>query len=135
MLLKQKYRDRSEGRIPLPTSSHELWAQHKYSVMARGVAEYKRLGSKVAGLRKRDGFEELAGQLVELLHIPPPRAGLRNALQHVWGHVSRYSSVPKRVVASYSLQRYLSEIQKLARENGAPYLLASTAMTDLGAWI
>ena len=34
-ILERKYRGREPGRIPLPRSSHELWAQHKFSVLAR----------------------------------------------------------------------------------------------------
>ena len=47
-ILAEKYKDKEQGRIPLPKNVQQLWAQHKYSVMARDAAEYKRIGRWVA---------------------------------------------------------------------------------------
>ena len=84
-LLAGKYRDREPGRIPLPLTSHELWAQHKYSVLARSQAVYRDLGRRVARLRGRDGFDEVALELTTLLREAPDPGNLRNAVQHLWG--------------------------------------------------
>ncbi len=35
-ILAEKYKDKEQGRIPLPKNVQQLWAQHKYSVMAQG---------------------------------------------------------------------------------------------------
>ena len=50
-ILKKKYVNKEQGRIPLPNSVQQLWAQHQYSVMARDEAEYKyrRLGHRKSG--------------------------------------------------------------------------------------
>ena len=134
-ILGTKYRDKEQGRIPLPASAQQLWSQHKYSVLARDAAFYRRLGPDVAAIRPGDDFAELARVLVELLRQPPAVGGLRNALQHMWGHVSEHSVVPKGEVDSWSLQRLLKEIQHRALACGEPYLLASTALSELAAWL
>ena len=36
-LLRRKYVGRAKGRIPLPAGPLELWLQHEFSVMARGM--------------------------------------------------------------------------------------------------
>src|SRR6476661_6457938 len=40
-LLASKYRGKPPGRIRLPRTVQELWAQHKYSVMARDPSLYR----------------------------------------------------------------------------------------------
>ena len=47
-ILAEKYKNKEQGRIPLPKNVQQLWAQHKYSVMARDNTEYKRIGRWVA---------------------------------------------------------------------------------------
>ena len=49
-LLRKKYVGKEKGRIPLPRNAQELWAQHKYSVMARSPRTYQALGRAVARL-------------------------------------------------------------------------------------
>nr|MBP9599639.1 hypothetical protein [Desulfobacter sp.] len=34
LLLREKYRDKEPGRIPLPQNAQQMWRQHKYAVMA-----------------------------------------------------------------------------------------------------
>src|SRR5688500_4518201 len=58
-LLAAKYRGRESGRIPLPRSPQQLWAHHKYSVMARDPAEYRRIGRRVAAMAPRTGLSAL----------------------------------------------------------------------------
>ena len=70
-LLAGKQADGPGGRIPLPASTQQLWAQHKYSVMARSQRAYRELGRRVSGLGGRDGFDAIAGELVEWLRAPP----------------------------------------------------------------
>ena len=47
-LLRAKYVGKEKGRIPLPRSAQELWAHHKYSVMARSPESYRTMGRAVA---------------------------------------------------------------------------------------
>ena len=40
-ILAGKYGSSEAGRVPLPKRCNEFWAQHKYSIMARGYDKYK----------------------------------------------------------------------------------------------
>ena len=130
-ILGDKYRDRETGRIPLPRSAQELWAQHKYSVMARDVELYRQLGREVAAVSPRDDLHGLAITLVECLRRRPTEGGVRNALQHMWGYVSDVGEGAE----SWSLSRLLNEVRQRAMAGGAPYLIGSTALGELGAWL
>ncbi len=128
-ILRAKYQDRPPGRIPLPGNLQQLWASHKYSVMARSPAEYRRLGPLVA--RGGVGFAELADILVLLLRVTPSPGRMRNAVQHLRGYLSDHS-LPNP--ESNDLPRLLGEIGRLARELNIKYLLESTALGELRGW-
>ena len=115
-LLAGKYRGREPGRIPLPRTSHELWAQHKYSVLARSQAVYRDLGRRVAGLRGRDGFDELALELTTLLRATPDPGNLRNAVQHLWGYfgLQHVEGVRRAGVTPQSLRRRAAPLPERA---------------------
>jgi len=134
-ILDARYRNKEHGRIPLPKNAQQLWSHHKYSVLARDVNLYRKLGRDVSGMKPHHDFSELAKVVTELLRKPPSVDGLRNTLQHMWGHVSYCLSAPKGEVESWSLSRLLEEIQRrsLASENS--YLISSTALSELKAWI
>jgi len=59
-LLKAKYVRKLPGRIPLPRNAQELWASHKYSVMARDPGLYRSIGRRVARLRAGADISALA---------------------------------------------------------------------------
>ena len=132
-LLAGKYHGREPGRIPLPRTSHELWAQHKYSVLARSQAAYRDLGGRVAELRGRDGFDELALELTTLLREAPDPGNLRHAVQHLWGYFD--FSTSKESAEHASLRRALGTVQRRCRSEPQPYLLSQTALTELTAWL
>lgn len=77
LLLREKYRGREMGRIPLPKNAQQLWAQHKYSILARDPKLYQELGRRLA--EGRVPFVQLAQELIGLLRHPPSSGGLRNA--------------------------------------------------------
>nr|BAL55447.1 hypothetical conserved protein [uncultured Acetothermia bacterium] len=133
-LLREKYRAREPGRIPLPNNAQELWAHHKYSVLARDPNLYRKLGQRVASWRSRD-FNALAQELSELLRCPPTVGGLRNALDHMWGYISDYVTDEQRCEADKSPQAKLSLIQQLADAHRVTYLMHSTALSELHMWL
>lgn len=133
-LLREKYRAREPGRIPLPKNTQELWAQHKYSVLARDPKLYREIGRRVASQRPRD-FDALAQELSELLRSPPLPGGLRNALDHMWGYVSDFATDKQRREAVKSLRTQLRLIQELARSHRITYLWHSTALSELQVWL
>lgn len=130
-LLASKYRGREAGRIPLPRNPQELWAHHKYSVMARDPAEYRRIGRRVAAMSPRAGMSALAEALTRMLREPPPPARLVNALEHMWGHVAGAATPEDRAAAAVSPAALLAVIQRLALATAEPYLMTSTGLSDL----
>lgn len=133
-LLATKYKDREPGRIPLPVNAQQLWRQHKYSVLARDVSCYRDLGRKVAAMKHLHDFAALAMRLTGLLREAPTNGGMRNALQHMWGYVAGPSG-DNGVVEDWSSRRLLAEIQQRALAHNESYLLSSTALSELAAWL
>lgn len=130
-LLKAKYAGRERGRIPLPQNAQELWAQHKYSVMARDPAHYRRLGRRVAAMRRGDGMPALAAELVIVLRQRPAPGRMVNALEHMWGHVAHAATPEERAAGAERPAAMLAVIQRVAMRTSDPYLTVSTALSDL----
>lgn len=130
-LLAGKYADGRRGRIPLPINPQTLWAQHKYSVLARNPTLYAQIGPAVANGVYRKDFASLAWKLTEVMRQPPESRYLANALQHMWGHVSNQSqsAPPEEPAALLAVIRHEAELQH------EPYLMASTALGELGAYL
>lgn len=118
------------GRIRLPRNDHELWASYKYAVLARNQRSYSRFGQRVAA--RTLPYDALWLSLIGASQVPPREGGLRNALQHMWGYVSRYSSLDPQ---AGSLAQLLREVQALAAAHQVSYLLNSTALGELAVWI
>lgn len=133
-ILAGKYKSKEKGRIPLPQNVSQLWAQHKYSVMARDNAEYKRIGRWVASQKSGTGIAELYPELVSLLRFPPASGNLQNAIQHMWGYVSLFSLLSGKILEEITPHELLTEIQHLTLKNNVVYLKESTALGELPAW-
>ncbi|MCF7821889.1 MAG: DUF1722 domain-containing protein [Mariprofundaceae bacterium] len=130
-LLREKYREKEQGRIPLPGNEQELWSHHKYSVLARDQEKYKEIGRDLA--KQKVDFKSLALELVEILRTPPGEGGIRNAVQHMWGHVSENNEFNN--IENWSLKRLLLATQENAKKSGEPYINKSTALSELMAWL
>jgi hypothetical protein len=128
-LLQGKYLDRKQGRIPLPRNIQELWATHKYSVMARDPSLSKKIGQRVSA--GEISFDGLAERLVLLLRTSPPRGRLINALSHMWGYVAEYSQADPQELTNNEL---LQELQVHPQKHNIEYLLCSTALGELKFW-
>jgi hypothetical protein len=131
LLLQSKYGSAVAGRIPLPSTTQELWAQHKYSVMARDPDRYRELGRRAARLRQRAGFTEIADELVAILRERPASGRLVNAVEHMWGYVSNRAGAAERRQARQSVASLFAATQILAVRHAQSYLLASTALSEL----
>jgi hypothetical protein len=134
-LLRQKYVGKSPGRIPLPDGPQTLWAQHKYSVMARDIGEYQRMGRWLASGRGSRVLPDVARDLCLLLRQPPAERLLENALLHMWGYVSKHAAPAKRHPTSLAPETLLRHVQTLAVRHHVQYLLHSTALGELAAWV
>jgi len=133
-LLRSKYRGRESGRIPLPRSGQELWAHHKYSVMARDYEAYRVIGRRVARMRRGSDAGALAEELVLLLRRTPAGGSLANALDHMWGYVSHAATSAERAAAHASPRALLSGTRDLAVRERQPYLMTATALSELEAF-
>jgi len=134
-LLGRKYRGRESGRIGLPRTTQELWAQHKYSVMARDPDVCRTIGRRVSRLRRMSGFVELSAELVEILRQPPARGRIVNAIEHMWGHVADRGSADERRRAAASPAAMLEMTQTLALQANEPFVGASTALSELAVFL
>lgn len=128
-ILEAKYKNKERGRIPLPRNIQELWASHKYSVMARSPNVYKEIGAIVA--RGAISFSKLSEELVQILRVPPGAGRLENALLHMWGYVSSFS---KEKLNKKDACLLLKETSGLATLHQVGYLLHSTALGELRYW-
>lgn len=133
-IIKNKYKDKELGRISLPENAQSLWSQHKYSVLARDPNKYKEIGRRLAQ-KPKDTLEDSADELTMILRIRPTEGGIRNALQHMWGYISEVNPPEKEIVSSWSLTTLLNETQQRAMESREPYLMQSTALSELAVWI
>jgi len=128
-ILHAKYVEKKPGRIPLPRNIQDLWASHKYSVMARDPATYKKYGQLVAS--GEISFDECSEKLVLLMRIPPTSGRLKNAISHMWGYVADHSQFhPEELTNSELLQ----EIQEKSQKYHVNYMLRSTGLVELMFW-
>ena len=134
-LLGQKYREGESGRVPLPSNGQQLWAQHKYSVLARDPEEYKAIGRRVARMRRGAGLESLSVDLVEILRQAPPAGRVTNALEHMWGYVSIDATPDDQTLVQHSVATMLDTIARLALQRRISYLLESTALSELATFL
>jgi hypothetical protein len=134
-ILAKKYSGKDQGRIPLPQSAQQLWSQHKYSILARDLSLYRDIGRKASHNRSQQYVMNLAGELVDILRHKPSPGGIRNAVQHMWGYVSQHTPHPGHKVESWSTKRLLRETQILATQYHTDYLIQSTALSELMAWL
>ncbi|MCW8831455.1 MAG: DUF1722 domain-containing protein [Gammaproteobacteria bacterium] len=133
-ILADKYRNLEPGRIPLPRNAQQLWAQHKYSVMARSIAEYERIGKWVARKQGAKKIDEVALELNTLLRQPPNPKLIENTLLHMWGYVSKYALFNSKKINAMSKNKLLTTVRQLALSNNVSYIKESTAIGELGGW-
>ena len=134
LILRRKYKTLEDGRIPLPKNAQHLWAQHKYSVMARDINAYKDIGRWVTSKTGSKELSKVALELSMLLRKPPEPKLIENTLLHMWGYVSKYTSISGKELNALSMKVLLSTIQQLSLANNVKYLTESTSLSELDAW-
>ena len=132
-ILVRKYVDKKPGRIPLPRNVQELWAQHKYSVMTRDPERYREIGRNLAERADGTSIAQLAAELVDTLRRRPPDGRLTNALQHLWGYVNHFEEADPG--PSTDPVDLMAAVRELTVRHSVTYLLHSTALSDLDAWL
>jgi hypothetical protein len=133
-ILSNKYKTLLPGRIPLPKNAQELWAQHKYSVMARDISSYESIGKCVATKKGSRLVNDVAQELIILLRTRPDNKLVGNALSHMWGYVSCYVTTPCDKIGVMPNKKLLMMMQKIAISKNVKYLINSTALSGLGGW-
>ncbi len=133
-LLRAKYAGATTGRIPLPEHPQHAWAQHKYSVLARDPNAYREWGRRMSQARRED-LPAVMDDLTLLLRQPPTPGGVRNAVEHMWGHVRRHAAPEEVQRAKGSLSAMLRLTQQLAQRHAEAYLLHSTALSEMAFWL
>lgn len=133
-LLKKKYEIIEEGRIPLPKNVQQLWAQHKYSVMARDINAYKDFGKRLSSKLESKELGDIAFELTTILKSAPESRLIENTLLHMWGYVSKHALISGRELNALSMNALLRQIQQLSIANNVKYLTESTSLSELGAW-
>ncbi|MEX0605108.1 MAG: hypothetical protein WD623_03015 [Marinobacter sp.] len=118
------------GRIRLPKNDHELWATYKYSVLARNTKAYTVFGQRVAA--RAIAVDHLWLSMVSASRVAPAKGGLKNSYQHMWGYVSGHSKLSPQTEDLASLA---FDIQTLAVNHQVSYLMNSTALGELRAWL
>ncbi|MCW9023558.1 MAG: DUF1722 domain-containing protein [Gammaproteobacteria bacterium] len=134
IILKKKYKYIEPGRIPLPKNAQDFWAQHKYSVMARDITAYKNIGKWVTSKSGSKELHNITTEITTILRAPPEQRLIENTLLHMWGYVSKYSSLSGRNLDSLSNKALLKRIQQLSLLNNVKYLNESTSLSELNAW-
>jgi len=122
-LLADKQSGELDARIPLPGNTQQLWAQHKYSVMAHDPALYRELGPAVAHGRYASDFPGLALLLVHALRKPLQPGRVHNALAHMWGYLEQAGQPPADKHAM------IAALQQGVSEQDLTYLMHSTALS------
>lgn len=133
-ILKIKYKHLEPGRIPLPKNAQDFWAQHKYSVMARDITTYENMGKWVASKSGLKDLHNVAAEITAILRYPPDQRLIENTLLHMWGYISKYSSISGEKLNSLSNKSLLRKIQLLSLSNNVKYLNQSTSLSELNAW-
>ncbi|MDJ0835642.1 MAG: DUF1722 domain-containing protein [Acidobacteriota bacterium] len=128
--LARRYLTREPGRIPFPKRATDMWAAHKYSVMARDPGRGRQLGRDLA--EGRIDEPACARLLVSLMRRPPHAGRLRDALLHMWGYVSDRRGDDHENLDNRAL---LTAIRRRAAERNIIYLLQATALGELAAWL
>ena len=77
----------------------------------------------------------LTTDLVWILRDRPGEGRLTNALEHMWGHVREHATSDDLTVARTSLSQLLASTQQLARQVREPFLLSSTALSELAMFV
>jgi uncharacterized protein YbgA (DUF1722 family) len=81
------------------------------------------------------GFRELSMELVAILRSPPSVRRAVNAVEHMWGHVSRHVPPAERRLASADAWLLLQKTQQVSLQVQEPFVCGSTALSELAVYL
>lgn len=91
-ILQSKYwRNNQSGRIPLPQFDYQFWANHQYSIMARGDNCFKEIQQNIksSSIMPIEEANELVDQVLSVMEQPIDTAALKVVIDHIWGHLNQ----------------------------------------------
>ena len=121
-------------RIPPPQNIQILWAQYKYSILARDNEFYKKTGSRLAGKKGLEGFESLLNELIDIVFLKPDKGGLFNGILHMWGYLPQPLKREFEKPCIENMVYSMKIICDFAMSGGSSYLKDSTALPDFLYW-
>jgi uncharacterized protein YbgA (DUF1722 family) len=136
IILDRKYSEKGQkGRIPLPKNGTELWAHHKYSVMARNYQYYKDIKSF---MKDKEDFsieqETLLFFKIQIyMNFEISESALENTVQHLWGYFKKDANSEEKEYF-FNLLNSITKLNllfTLAKKYHKTYLLHSTIFADL----
>ncbi len=130
-ILRHRYRDKEGGRIPLPETTPQLWAQHRYSVLARDPDFVQQIEQQLAHGARALNFGALAAELVTRLRQPPAGEQLLMALAQMRREGSDEESSPGGELSD--ALAICTDILRMAQSHRS--ILESTALSDLTFWL
>ena len=102
--------------------------------MARDITAYKNIGKWVTSKSGSKDLHNVATEITTIVRVPPEQRLIENTLLHMWGYVSKYSSISGKKLNSLSSKALLKKIQQLSLSNNVKYLNESTSLSELNAW-
>ena len=130
-ILRQRYRDREAGRIRLPETVNQLWAQHRYSVLARDPNSARQVELQLGQGPKALPFGSLAADLVTWLRQPPDMERLLRTLSQMRREGS--DAQPIAGDERSDAASMLTDIARMGQSSRA--VLQSTALSDFAFWL
>jgi hypothetical protein len=130
-ILRHRYRDKDAGRIPLPETAQQLWAQHRRSVLARDPGFARQVELLLGQGPKALRFGALATELVARLRQPPDMEQLLRTLSQMRREGSDAQPIAgdERSDASATL----TGILRMGQSSRA--VLPCTALSDFAFWL
>jgi len=134
-ILYKKYLEKNQaGRIPLPGNKTEFWAQHKYSIMARGYQYYKEVQSFMKNSPDLPILQagDLISKIQYYFQFQVPEKALENTILHLWGYFKKDVNTEEKK-HFFNLQDSIEKINflfTLAKKYQKKYLLHSTIFAD-----
>jgi hypothetical protein len=132
-ILSRKYEQREPGRIPLPRTVQQLWAQHRYSILARDTALAQEVEQRLTEPEPVPTLEQLAAELVAVLRRRPPQGQLWQALLRMCGETGRPGLAPAGSALHPST--LLENIRQVAVRHQVVPLLEATALSDFAVLV
>ncbi|MDT8447973.1 MAG: DUF1722 domain-containing protein [bacterium] len=126
--LRRRYAEHSGGRIDLPKNPQTLWAQYKYSILARDPVLYQQLGPQLA--QGQLGFAALAEALLVAFCQRPTEGGLINAYQHMLGYFSQATKEAQPSPQNSSIESLRNTLRLRLKQEPIVYLLQSTMLAE-----